>query len=314
MNYNYSKQAHKLLHKYNYEYLRILRTTLNNSFNKKYLVFNGGGIKGICFLGVLQCLIDMNLISNFEIYIGTSISSIILFLFLLGYTPIELLYFVLNYNFNNITKFNIDDLFIKYGLIDNSIINDILEKFIKSKNMNISITFKELYSKTNKLYIITGTNLTKKKCEYFSALTTPNMKIIDAIKISSCIPFYFQPYKYNNCYYIDGSCTNDLAINSLYIDVIYKHIISTSDPTHIKNNTLSIYLDDIHNKYDNILDYAFNILYVMEQYNINFNDITLIIDTGNIKAFDFNINKCTKYKLFNIGYKSIYDIIFKSND
>ena len=80
------------------------------------------------------------------------------------------------------------------NLTQKEVVKKILTTFIKSKNLSVDITFKELYELTRKLLIITGTNLTKKQGEYFSFLTTPDMKLIDAIRISTSIPFYFTPY------------------------------------------------------------------------------------------------------------------------
>lgn len=299
--------------KYNSSYLQTLRFSLNKQINKKYLVLNGGGMKGICFFGILQCLIDSNNINNFNIYIGSSVSSLILFLFLIGYNPQELLYFVLNYNFKELLNINIDDLFINNGLNDGLIIKKILISFIKSKNINENITFNELYDKTNKLFIITGTNLTKKQGEYFSYLTTPYMKIIDAVRISTSIPFFFIPYYYNNCYYIDGSCTNDLALKCLYEKPFINYILNNNDNLdNIKNNILSVYLDDMTNDFNNLLQYSFCVLNVLSQNNINFEDITLIIDTKKIKSFDFSMNNEIKNKLYEIGYNEMYKFIYNN--
>ena len=264
-------------------------------------------MKGICFLGVLQYLIDTDNIKNFNIFVGSSVSSIILFLFLIGYTPQDLLYFVMNYNFNEFQQFEIDNLFINYGLNNGEIIKKVLTTFIKSKSLSIDITFKDLYNLTNKLLIITGTNLTKKQGEFFSYLTTPEMKLIDAIRISTSIPFYFIPYKYNDCYYIDGSCTNDLAVNSLYTQPFLNFILKNDTFDDIKNNIFSVYLDDINGNYNNIFQYTFCILNVLEQNNINFNNISLLIDTKNIKSFDFSLDNKIKNELYNIGYESIYN-------
>ena len=293
--------------KYNKQYLQDLRVSLKKIINKKYLVFNGGGMKGICFLGVLQYLIDTDNIKNFNIFVGSSVSSIILFLSLIGYSPQDLFYFIMNYNFNEFQQFEIDNLFMNYGLNNGDVIKKILTTFIKSKNLSIDITFKDLYNLTNKLLIITGTNLTKKQGEFFSYLTTPNMKLIDAIRISTSIPFYFVPYKYNNSYYIDGSCTNDLAINSLYTQPFLNFILKNDTFDNIKNNILSVYLDDVNGNYNNIFQYTFCILNVLEQNNIDFNNITLIIDTKNIKSFDFSLDNKIKNELYNIGYESIYN-------
>lgn len=293
--------------KYNKQYLQDLRISLKKSINKKYLVFNGGGIKGICFLGVLQYLIDTDNIKDFNIFIGTSISSIILFLFLIGYTPQDLFYFIMNYNFNEFQQFEIDNLFMNYGLNNGDVIKKILTTFIKSKNLSVDITFKDLYNLTNKLLIITGTNLTKKQGEFFSYLTTPNMKLIDAIRISTSIPFYFTPYKYNNNVYIDGSCSNDLAVNCLYVQPFLNYILKNNTFDNIKNNIFSVYLDDVNGKYNNIFQYTFCILNVLEQNNIDFNNITLIIDTKNIKAFNFSLDNKIKNELYNIGYENVYN-------
>ena len=307
MNKNKQTNNQNLSNKYNKEYLQNLRVSLKKSINKKYLVFNGGGIKGICFLGVLQYLIDTDNIKDFNVFVGTSVSSMILFLYLIGYIPQDLLYFVLNYNFNEFQQLEIDNLFINYGLNNGEVIKKILTTFIKSKNLSIDITFKELYDLTHKLLIITGTNITKKQGEYFSFLTTPDMKLIDAIRISTSIPFYFTPYKYNNNYYIDGSCTNDLAVNSLYTQPFLNFILKNDTFDNIKNNIFSVYLDDINNGFSNLLEYSFNVLNVLEQNNIDFNNITLIIDTKNIKAFNFSLDNKIKNKLYNIGYDSIYN-------
>lgn len=297
----------QFLSKYNKQYLQNLRVSLKKSINKKYLVFNGGGIKGICFLGVLQYLIDTDNIKDFNIFVGSSVSSIILFLFLIGYSPQDLLYFVMNYNFNEFQQFEIDNLFINYGLNNGEVIKKILTTFIKSKNLSVDITFKDLYELTRKLLIITGTNLTKRQGEFFSYLTTPEMKLIDAIRISTSIPFYFIPYKYNDYYYIDGSCTNDLAVNSLYTQPFLNFILKNDTFDDVKNNIFSVYLDDINGKYNNIFQYTFCILNVLEQNNIDFNNITLIIDTKNIKAFNFSLDNKIKNELYNIGYENVYN-------
>jgi hypothetical protein len=58
------------------------------------LVLSGGSSKGIIILGALQYLIDNYLISNIETYIGTSVGSIICYLLLIGYTPIEIIVYI----------------------------------------------------------------------------------------------------------------------------------------------------------------------------------------------------------------------------
>ena len=54
------------------------------------LVLPGGGIKGLILLGGVQYLIDNYYMKNIKNFVGTSIGSIIGYLLIIGYTPIEI--------------------------------------------------------------------------------------------------------------------------------------------------------------------------------------------------------------------------------
>ena len=58
------------------------------------LVIAGGSSKGIVTLGALQYLYDNNIGKNINTYIGTSSGSIICFLLIIGYTPIEIIVYI----------------------------------------------------------------------------------------------------------------------------------------------------------------------------------------------------------------------------
>lgn len=74
-------------------------------------------------------------------------------------------------------------------------LNERMKKKMKGfavKNPDL-ITFREHKTFFKKDLFITGTNLDTRKAELFSADTTPNFPVADAVRISMSIPFFFQP-------------------------------------------------------------------------------------------------------------------------
>ena len=65
-----------------------------------------------------------------------------------------------------------------------------LEDFLYKKINSKTITFLELTKKFGVNFVVTGTNLTKRQTDYFNVDNYPNMNVIDALIISSCIPLY----------------------------------------------------------------------------------------------------------------------------
>ena len=62
------------------------------------LVLSGGGVNGILELGALQYCNDKNLLSSIKTYVGTSIGSIICYLLIIGYTPVEIIVYLCTHN------------------------------------------------------------------------------------------------------------------------------------------------------------------------------------------------------------------------
>ncbi len=61
--------------------------------------------------------------------------------------------------------------------------------------------------------VITGSNLTEKKLEFFSADTTPDMEIAMATRISMSLPVFFKPVTYNDKVYVDGGALNNFPMD-----------------------------------------------------------------------------------------------------
>lgn len=260
--------------------------TNNKKFNT--ISLSGGGIKGIVFLGALKYLDENNLLNNINTYCGVSVGSIICFLIIIGYKYNELYKFIMNLDIKKFINVDINLFLEKYGLNDGKDIINILKIFMKKKNIKENITFKELYELTNKELIISVSNINDKKVEYFNYKNYPNFEVLLSIRMSFSIPLIFSPVIYNNKYYIDGSCLDDLICKN-------------------NDDTLYLYINN-DNKINNITSYFSNIINTLiYKKNINECKNLIIFNISNIDTFNFNITKEKIEELYNLGYQKTYD-------
>ena len=166
--------------------------------NCENLVFEGAGMRGIAYSGVLRQFEKSGISNNIKRVGGTSAGAITALMFSLGYNSNEIYDIISETKFQ---KFN-DGEFIffggfsrlngKYGWYKGNNFTKWLEKIIKNKTGNSEITFKELQEKGFKQLYVTGTSMNKQKLLIFSSETYPQMKVKDAVRISMSIPLYFE--------------------------------------------------------------------------------------------------------------------------
>ena len=281
----------------NEEIDKIVKEIKTNNIQFNTLSLSGGGIKGIVFLGALKYLDENNLLNDINTFCGVSVGSIICFLLIIGYKYNDLYKFIMNLDIKKFINIDINLFIDKYGLNDGKDIINILKIFMKKKNIKENITFKELYELTNKELNISVSNISDKKVEYFNYKNYPNFEVLLSIRMSISIPLIFCPVIYNDKYYIDGSCLDDL---------IYCK----------ENNDKSLYLYiNNDNKIINLETYFSNIINTLiYKKNINECKNLIIFNISNIDTFNFNITKEKIEELFNLGYQKTYDyFIFLKN-
>ena len=270
------------------------------------LVFSGGGIKIVYYLGLLKLLEEYNIINSINEFIGCSSGAIFSLLLSINFNYDELLLLFNNIFFTNfLNNYDIINIIENYGISDTNNIINIITIIIKNKlkldNLD-NFTFRDHYKLTKNKLIINGSNLTDNKCEIFSNEITPNMLIIDAIKISINIPFLFKNIEYNNKIYCDGGVFSNYPIK-------YCNNLS---------NTLGIYLDfNIINiiNFNNYLLSIFNIILNKEIDNLDdkFKKNTIFIKS-NINFYEFNIPKEELNQCINDGYNISKKFIQEHSD
>ena len=261
------------------------------------LVLSGGGVKGIAMIGALSYLEDIHILKNIKRFIGTSVGGFISFLLVIGFNCDELKKIAINLDFDNYSDITLSNLFNEYGLDSFNKIMRIIIAIIKQKDIDKNITFKDLYKKTKKKLIITGSNITKSRLELFSKTITPNMKVLDALQITMSIPFMFKPVFYNNDYYVDGGLYDPYPIK--YAKNLNKTIgifLKKNDniSKNIIINSLSSYIFQVLNCY---YDEFKERIIIKKKYR----ECTIIVDAEMIVSVNLKLDIDNKINILNIG-------------
>ena len=264
------------------------------------LVLSGGALKAVVLLGAVKYLEEKDLIKHFKNYVGSSAGAIIIFFLIIGYKSYEIKDILIE-EINNIVDLdfeNIDDFFINYGIDNTDRNKDILKKYLIKKTKLNDITFIEFAKKYGLNFTITGTNLTTRNTDYFNVDNFPNMSMIDALVITSCIPLIYKPIEYNDNLYIDGGIYNNFAYNyyknkndSLGINVTYNYSRKNDTFINYFNNILLSLMDKI---IELGLDNSENVCF------INFDEKRK--DGMNISTDDFSVNINNDIIIDNINY------------
>jgi NTE family protein len=164
----------------------------------KNLVFEGAGIRGIAYAGVVEQFEKAGVLDSIEKVGGTSAGAIVALLISLGYTATEITSIISETNFS---RFN-DGQFIfiggihrlnkYYGWYKGERFLKWMDDLIEKKTGNPDITFADLHNKGFKDLYTTATCLNRQKMIILSNETYPRMRIKDAVRISMSIPLYFK--------------------------------------------------------------------------------------------------------------------------
>ena len=151
------------------------------------------------FIGVVKYLSESGLLNDLEEISCSSAGAIIGFFYVFTKGDVGKIFDLsLEIPLDKIAKPDIKSLLTKYGIID----TDRFEKYMIKVTGGLNPTFKELYEMNPiKLYIPTY-DLVMDKTIYMSVDTTPDMKVVHAVRRSISVPIVMTPASFR---YIDGS-------------------------------------------------------------------------------------------------------------
>lgn len=254
----------------------------------KNLAFSGGGIKGLAYIGVFKYLEEKGI--KIKAASGTSAGAIFALFAVLGikYKQIKNIFYTINLqDFQNLS---INNLFENFGLDNGEGSINFFKAIVSVITGKDSTTFGELYEKTKKELIIAGSCI-EPECAgpvYFTHKTYPDMKIVEALRITISIPIYFSYCSFENKKYVDGA---------LFANCPFDYF---NDP----ENTIGFRLIQQSDNDCSTLDkYIIQLIHttVFTLQNKDYKNIIKIKINANI--LDLNLSKEEKDKMIEIGYE-----------
>lgn len=291
-----------------------------NEINK--LVFSGGGVKGLVYIGVLKKIeelvierrkaeLDIDFDGckckipkiNIKTICGVSAGSVFALVYLLKYSYVEILEEILTKNFKKLKNVKVLNFANTYGLDSGDGIMMWLELLMIKKGVDPNITLGEFYKLNNIDFQIMATNLNKYCFRRFNYKESPDVKVLDAIRMSISVPFIFSAVHYENDIYVDGSLIDNYPIKEFdnLDNVLGFKIVNYGELNH----------HVINNDINDLESYVSNIFkcYVVQKEKSTIKDeykrCTVYINVENIFAMNIDITVEEKYKLIEIGYNSV---------
>jgi NTE family protein len=209
-----------------------------NNKDYKNLVLEGGGIRGMAYAGVFTVLEQKGILQQIEKVGGSSAGAIAGMMVSIGYTATEIDSIMMEFPVEKLNDGK-GGLIGKYkrvkhgfGIYKGEAFEKWLQQIIAFKTGDPFLSFEQLHqlhlnNKNFRDFYCTGTNVSKQQLEVFSFENSPRMPVELAVRISSCIPFYFEPVILDDQfrkikktdtvtfanYYIDGGTLSNYPIN-----------------------------------------------------------------------------------------------------
>ncbi len=297
----------------------------------KNLVFEGGGVKGIAYAGALQVLEQQKIIPEIRRVGGTSAGAITAALLALGAGSMEVRQIIGGTRFRAFMDDSfwlpgdIDRLLHDYGWYKGDAFSAWMQKQVYALADDPVFTFSDLAqaattagSKFKELFVV-GTNLSLQMPVVYSAATTPDMAIWEAVRISMSIPLFFAAMRRTQStdVLVDGGVTWNYPLDLFDEKEYLVDPNACSTPNYTKYDENTVYnketlglrvdtKDEIQAEKDswrlppveinNLFDYARALVGYMgdmaNKMHLHQNDWhrTVFIDAGGVKTTEFDLS------------------------
>lgn len=276
-------------------------------------IFGGGGIRGICYIGAVKALEELNI--EIDAIAGSSVGAVFSSFYAIGYRPDEIKEIMYSFNINMFRDININlfspDISMSKGEIFLEWLRDKIESKYYGENYkkgeNKPVTFNDIKRNLQILTVDLNTNTSY----IFSKETTPDIEIAFAVRASASLPGLMKPINYNDAILVDGDLIKSWPAWQIYDSLnkpdsrILEFRIEGSRTT-----------PDIKNPKDYVNSLINTIWYLSTEnifnlYNENDRYDYIVIDAKDIILFDFNLDLSVKNGLVEKGYTETKNYFMK---
>lgn len=191
------------------------------------LVFKGGGVRGIAYMGAIEVLEEADLLKNIERVAGASAGAIAATLVSFRLSAHETKQLFLSLDLTRVpqaiedgkkTRLPLSEenactrrFFERYGWYSSMYFYRWMESMIGLQcDGNRRATFAEFKKRGFRDLYIVAANISRQRTEVFSAEHTPDVAVADAVRMSMSIPLFFEALRFDGSsfgdgdYYVDG--------------------------------------------------------------------------------------------------------------
>jgi NTE family protein len=227
------------------KYLKQIKSTIDHEYKRslyRNLVFKGGGVRGIAYMGALEVLDEYRIVDNIERVAGTSAGAIgaTLLSFRLSIPETKELFNSLDFSkipqsATKTRRFKVPRFaeeesyrrFItKYGWYSSEYLYQWLEFVIADQfDGDGRATFADFQDRGFRDLYIIAANISRQRPEIFSTTHTPDVSVADAVRMSMSIPIFFESLRFDGKSFGDG----DYYVDGGLFDNFPMHIFDSSD-------------------------------------------------------------------------------------
>lgn len=246
--------------------IRAIQTNLRLALSRQQyrnLVFKGGGVRGIAYMGAVEALDDLGMLAGIERVAGTSAGAIAAMVvsFRLSAADTKALFNTID--FRKVPQRRTSSrrpliaiteeqacysrFFRDYGWYASQYFYGWLQQTIAGQcDGNGRATFADFRQRGFRDLYVVASNLTRQRAEVFSASTTPDVAVADAVRMSTAIPIFFESLRFDGKafgqgdYYVDGGVYDNFPMH------VFDHRVMVDRPFLFRNGanweTLGLFL------------------------------------------------------------------------
>jgi len=211
-------------------FIQQIKSALDHEFKRslyRNLVFKGGGVRGIAYLGALEVLDEYRIVENINRVAGTSAGAIAATLVSFRLSIPETRDLFNSLDFTKVPQVETEPnkrkflripeeessrrFFRDYGWYSSEYFYHWLQGLIASQSGgNPRASFADFRTLGFRDLFIVATNVSRQRAEVFSADHTPEVAVADAVRMSMSIPIFFEALRFDGKrfgegdYYVDG--------------------------------------------------------------------------------------------------------------
>jgi len=190
-----------------------------------HVVLSGGGIRGLCYLGMLKAIEDAlrargssyaHFVDGLEVCVGTSIGALVALLLALE-LPVAALHFVQRPDgtvASDMLPEMCGDVFRQRALDDGESLVHMAQTLLRQRHFSTSITLKELHRCTGKRLVCVATDVGRLVAVYLDANTAPTMAVADAVAASMRVPLLYAPHEVGDRVLADGCLMDNFPLSA----------------------------------------------------------------------------------------------------